>query len=418
LCLLVFAAVVLSACPSGTKAPGPVHGKPTPPPPPHEEKPVTAEDIVNRAIKVAGGLDRLRKGLSALTARVTGTHSGMPFTGTTYWKAPDRLATRINPGNRGSGHAAKACWNTYHDIVVGCTAVDARATRQSVYVGHITNLYPLKSRAFTLQLGESVEVAGRPAVGVRVTKKGAPVPVTLYFDRESAVLLKAAYRGQWVRRGTLIEMIFLDHKDFGGIKLATRSILKVNGRTITVERVLSVDLGKVDESKLKKPPQVRFGAARTRTVPARTVVFSTHKGPHKGRYNTLTGQAGMMAVWVIERGLMIYGPLEFRLVKGPDNTKNPAQYVTEVGFPVTPPKKSLPSHPFLKMKKTAAETIAVRAEKGPPFSHGPKFKQLAAWISRNNYVIAGPAGMIVYQDPTRTPPSKVISELFYPVRRK
>jgi hypothetical protein len=87
-------------------------------------------------------------------------------------------------------------WQSAYGRVQDLGPDERKSMGISSYTDRVTSLLPLlKDKAFTLSpLGEE-KVEGRPAVGLKVSSKDRP-DVRLYFDKESGLLVKYAYRSQ------------------------------------------------------------------------------------------------------------------------------------------------------------------------------------------------------------------------------
>lgn len=101
-------------------------------------------------------------------------------------------------------------------------------------------LLRLREKDFDLSVATEEKVGERPALGVTVKAKGHR-SVTLYFDRETMLLVK---RVNQVRqpdgRLVVMEVFFSDHQYFEGAKLWTKSHASLNGRKFVEGEVSEV----------------------------------------------------------------------------------------------------------------------------------------------------------------------------------
>lgn len=74
------------------------------------------------------------------------------------------------------------------------------------------------------------------------------------------------------------------------------------------------------------------GTARTRILPAVTVVRTLHVGP----YEALDAAYKALNVWVALQDLTVAGPVQERYLNGPGDTGSQAEYQTEIEQPVVP----------------------------------------------------------------------------------
>jgi hypothetical protein len=90
-------------------------------------------------------------------------------------------------------------------------------------------LLPLKDKESKLApLGE-VLVAERPAVGVRVTRKGH-TDINIFFDKETGLFVKSEARIKLPDdREVVAAFLVSDYKEFDGLKHFTRFTLEVEG---------------------------------------------------------------------------------------------------------------------------------------------------------------------------------------------
>jgi hypothetical protein len=194
-----------------------------------------ARGIIHKAIKAKGGAEKLGK-LKASTWKEEGTYYGMgdglPYKGTYAAVLPDKFRmdienvfTIVFDGDKGwskmSGGEAKAMNKeelSYHQQ-------QQRGTL-------IATLVPLKDKAFTLEdLGET-KVDKKPAVGVKVTRKGYP-ETKLYFDKKSNMLIKTISRTKSPEqkfKEVVQEVSYQDYKPVNGVQLPHKIVVKRGGK--------------------------------------------------------------------------------------------------------------------------------------------------------------------------------------------
>ncbi|MBX9625456.1 MAG: hypothetical protein K2X82_16740 [Gemmataceae bacterium] len=158
-----------------------------------------ARALVDKAIKAHGGADALTK-FGASTSKFKGTFHGMgmnlPMEGSLYANGADQFkvdiqieaggmtlqVTNVIDGDKG--------WAKVGDQVVELNADQLAEARDQAYAGWLVTLAPLvKGKDFTLATAGEVLVNDKPALGVKVSHKGRG-DVTLYFDKESSLLVK------------------------------------------------------------------------------------------------------------------------------------------------------------------------------------------------------------------------------------
>lgn len=103
---------------------------------------------------------------------------------------------------------------------------DFRSDAYAYWVSTLTTLNDVETR---LSAGGTAKVGDKPVIGLRVSRRPWP-EVTLYFDEKTGLLRKMTYRSRDAGVSTTKEMIYDDHKDFGGLMLPTKQTTIVQGR--------------------------------------------------------------------------------------------------------------------------------------------------------------------------------------------
>src|SRR5262249_61665867 len=112
---------------------------------------------------------------------------------------------------------------------------------------------PLKSPTLDLpSLGECAVGAG-PAAGIKVSHK-ARREVNLYFDRESALLLKSETRIKEAGTEVTQEVLYTDSRQIEGARRPTRITVKRDNKLLVEEEILEYrPLERPDASLFAKP---------------------------------------------------------------------------------------------------------------------------------------------------------------------
>jgi hypothetical protein len=127
------------------------------------------------------------------------------------------------------------------------------AVQNEAYTYWLASLLPVKSRSIQWTMEKESTVDGR---GVRVLKatQGNRPTVTLYFDRETFLVLKAAYDGIENLRPTSKEFVFSAHREFDGQRLPGKVQVFQNGKKIEEWSNESVRfLSSVEDREFSKP---------------------------------------------------------------------------------------------------------------------------------------------------------------------
>lgn len=193
-----------------------------------------ARALVDKAIKAHGGASRLQKALQC-----TRTDTGhqvilsreVPFVSQVTRSLPDRVRLQIEldkkitttlvlDGNRGWQSEAGA-------PAVALPAPRLREMREEAYVWWLTTLVPLTTSGVTLSSLDPIKIDGEPALGIKVTRRGY-ADTKMYFLQRNGLLAKIERRVNEGGRDVDKEYIYSSYKEFDGLTLPTKEIVKVN----------------------------------------------------------------------------------------------------------------------------------------------------------------------------------------------
>jgi len=116
-------------------------------------------------------------------------------------------------------------------------------------------LVPLRDKAYELAPAGEVEVNGKPALGIRVTKKGQR-DFTLFFDKGSHLLVKVEGRTVDVASGQEVtqERIITEYHKVDGRPQVKRILMNRDGKKFMEAEVTEAkEFEKVDEGQFKLP---------------------------------------------------------------------------------------------------------------------------------------------------------------------
>jgi hypothetical protein len=158
--------------------------------------------LIERAVRAQGlpsADDRPKASWVKFKGRLCGV-DGARFTAEAFQQAPRRFKMVLDlelPGSRVSEievrNGAKA-WVHVNDQTQELDARRLASLDRSDYIDRVTGLVALlKDSQFTLTALPPSQVAGRATVGVKVSSRGRP-DIRLYFERDSGLLVKSAYR--------------------------------------------------------------------------------------------------------------------------------------------------------------------------------------------------------------------------------
>ena len=370
--------------------------------------------LADRAIAAAGGYEALKEKLTAFEIVSQGTFFGNGYMMTTYWQAPDKMVMELHSGGMTMGYVGDQCWNQIHTIVKDCAADERTAAPMSLWSFYVMNLYSMKDEGMKLKyLGEKT-IDNRPVEQLRVDREGAPIPITLSFDKETALLVQVEHEGSIAGNRGLLVCDIEEHIDVDGLKMAKRSTLSMDGKVLIDDQYSGVKWELSDESIFTRPPQATFGETAVRMEAWHTVASLLHRG----RYERIGMAMGKVFGWLNQNKLMPIGAPLMLYLKDPGSTGNADEYETEIRIPITRPDDSGKLTPGVIVKQVPDYLIAVRVEQGPYAKVSQEYGPLAKWCADNGYEIIGPAGMTTFDNPAVTPPDKLIHELFYEVKKK
>jgi outer membrane lipoprotein-sorting protein len=201
-----------------------------------------------------GGEDKLEKS-RAMTWKESGTFYGMgagiPYTGTYAAEHPGKFRmeienafTLILDGEKG--------WLSGEEMTKDQLA-EAKETR---HAEAIVRLVPLtKNNDFTLEVLPDAKVGDKPMTVIKVSSKGHR-DVTLFFDKQSGMLVKSAYKVKDDQSGQQVtqEAVYSAHKDVDGIKVPMKITLTRDGNKFVEAEISDVKLAeKLDDKTFAKP---------------------------------------------------------------------------------------------------------------------------------------------------------------------
>jgi hypothetical protein len=226
-----------------------------------------ARAVIDKAIKAAGGLDKLKKFNKAFTAKAKGNIEVMgmklDFTIDAYTQMPNKSKAVINLSVNGmqleivQAFDGEKGWASVLGMVKDLEKEEIDEHKAMVHVESVTNLFALtEDKAFKLStLGDS-KVGDAEVVGVQATKQDKR-DVNLYFDKKTHLLLKAEYRAMEPisKMEVAQEKIYSDYKELlPGLKMSSKQIVNNDGkRYMELEFTEVTAVERHDDSIFKKP---------------------------------------------------------------------------------------------------------------------------------------------------------------------
>jgi outer membrane lipoprotein-sorting protein len=217
-----------------------------------------ARAIVDKAIAASGGEAALAKN-NAATFKEKGTYHGMgqplPYTGKYAVQWPNQFRMQIEEAFVIVVNGDKGWIKTGTDVK-DMSKEELAAQQSDLRAEWLISLLPLKDKAFTLTALGEVKINDRPALGVKVTRKDYP-DVKLYFDKTTHLLVKSEFKTKMPEqqfKEVDAENLFSDYKDFGGTKVATKLVMKRDGKVYVEAEVTEYQaVGKLDNKMFDRP---------------------------------------------------------------------------------------------------------------------------------------------------------------------
>lgn len=217
-----------------------------------------ARALVDKALKAAGGKDKLAK-YKAQTWNEKGTYHGMdkpqPYTGKYALQWPDKFRMEIKDvftlvldGDKG--------WVRFMDETKEMTKEQLANQKESTAAGYAAALWPLDDKAYTLTTLPESKVDGKPALGVKVTRKGMP-DVSLYIDKATSLVVKYSFRtksDEQKGKEVLQDVYLSDYGDVDGLKMPKKITIKRDDKIYVEAENSDVKLAeKLDDKVFAKP---------------------------------------------------------------------------------------------------------------------------------------------------------------------
>ena len=213
--------------------------------------------LVDKAIKAAGGADKLAKHQSG-TFKGKGTYYGMgdglPYAGSYAFQWPDKFRMEIEGvftivlnGDKG--------WIKEGDQTKDMTKEQLALQLVDQKAGWMTTLLPLQNKAFQIKAIGEAKVGQHEALVVKVTRKDYP-EVKLYFDKKTGLLVKSTFQTKSPEqkfKEVTQDIYYYQYRDVDGAKLPTKVVINRDGRLFVEEEVSDYKAGKVDPKLFAKP---------------------------------------------------------------------------------------------------------------------------------------------------------------------
>lgn len=211
-----------------------------------------ARALIAKSIKATGGKEKLAK-VKARTWTEKDMDKSAPITTRYAVQWPDKFRmemavpsfTFVADGDKG--------WIKGVDETKDLTEAQFASHKASQAVLYVSTLVPLDDQGYTLTTLPEVKVDGKPAMGVKVTKKGMP-DVSLYFDKATNLLVKYSFRARNKGKELTEDVYLSDYRDVDGVKVPKRMTTKKDDKLFQEVEITDVKLlEKLDNKLFAKP---------------------------------------------------------------------------------------------------------------------------------------------------------------------
>lgn len=217
--------------------------------------------VLAKAVAAHGGADALKK-FPALSVKAKGKlfllGNVTDYQSETRIQAPDRLrtdvrgadfkSTRIVNGDKG--------WSSVNGDTKVMGKEELAEAQEAAHVAFVARLVPLTGEGYALSPLPAIKVGDRPAVGVRVERKGRR-DVSLYFDKDTGLLVQLQTRVKDLAGGARelpCEILYEGYKKVGGVQVAHKVTIKQDGkRALEYEVTEAAPAEKFDDDVFAKP---------------------------------------------------------------------------------------------------------------------------------------------------------------------
>jgi hypothetical protein len=193
-----------------------------------------ARGVIRQGIRAIGGREALQK-TKIHTFQENGTFYGMgegvPYTGEYAVEWPDKFKMEIADAFT-IVVAGDQAWVSAGGSVQELTGDQLAEQKQQRHSGYVTSLHFLGQPDYQVKQLADADVDGQAAAVVVVSREGQR-DVTLAFDKQSKLLVKAEYKlksPQHEDREVTEEIWFKDYRDVDGVKVPTKHVIHRDGQ--------------------------------------------------------------------------------------------------------------------------------------------------------------------------------------------
>jgi serine/threonine-protein kinase len=251
-----------------TKPPPPTVAPPAsrPEPPPETKPPkppsteVVEEAIIDKAIKAQGGMENLKRfpGLEMKSkGKFYGLGDAVDYTAEQWYQVPDRLKLSLDGGDFKFVQVlnGKKGWVKFKDDAMEMPEAALEEGKQEMHVQGLARLLTVTDKGLKLSSTGEMNIDGHAGIGVRIEATGYRA-VTLYFDKDSGLLLKTErpVKDPSTGKESITESLYSDYKKVGNFQIAHKIKVNRDGKTYLEGEVTEAKpTEKFDDSVFEKP---------------------------------------------------------------------------------------------------------------------------------------------------------------------
>jgi len=209
-----------------------------------------ASQVLDKAIAAVGGQEKLAKAKSIAwkskaKVSIEGNENELKIEGTL--EGIDHYRSQFEGDFNGNNFqgitvvSGDKGWRKFGPNLMPLDAESLANEKRTIYlVACHMNLLHLKEKGFKLEPAVGGDVDGKPADAIKVTGPDGK-EATLYFDKQSGLLVRQVARvAGWMGDEYTQEATYHDHKEFDGIKVATRATIKRDGEEFVKQEIQEV----------------------------------------------------------------------------------------------------------------------------------------------------------------------------------
>jgi hypothetical protein len=219
-----------------------------------------AKQILQRAIKAAGGVRSLERLKSPMMWMERGTFYGMgegsPYVGQYAAKWPDWYRQEIENAFAIS-ISGDSAWVTSPSGVKKLAGAQLDEQLKQVRVAWAERLFPLTDKAYELTAIDGVDINGRATVGIKAAHSDGR-DIKFFFDKQTYLIAKIetmVISPQYGPEPVLSETFYTDHKSFAGVIMPSKYKLYYGNKLFVEGETVDYKIGATLDPKHFEPPK-------------------------------------------------------------------------------------------------------------------------------------------------------------------